>query len=93
MGPIDFFWHLANLFATSVLFGMVLATLGKLLWRRALAACRWWRLATWAGLAAALATLAGLAVFGRDGRMATYAAMVLAGAAVLAWAGRGRFDP
>jgi hypothetical protein len=32
-------------------------------------------------------TLGGLLVFGRDGRMATYALMVLAGAAAVGWVG------
>ncbi len=42
-----------------------------------------------AALAGAAVTLAGLVVFGRDGRMATYAAMVLACAFTLWWRGFG----
>jgi hypothetical protein len=37
-----------------------------------------------------VALLGGLVLSGRDGRMATYAAMVLANAAALGWAGFGR---
>lgn len=88
MGPIDFAWHLANLFAVSLLFGLCVAAGAKLLWRRALTQWSWLRLAAAVAGASALVTLGGLLLFGRDGRMATYAAMVLAAAAVLAWAGR-----
>lgn len=90
MGPIDFFWHLLNLFAVSLLFGLVAAALAKLLWRRSLAGVPWWRLAMAAGGAAAVVTVTGLVVFGRDGRMATYGLMLPAGAVALAWAGRRR---
>ena len=91
MGPIDFLLHLANLFAVSLLFGGVAAGGAKLIWRQALAGVEWWRLAAWVAGAGAVVTVAGLVVFGRDGRMATYALMVPAGALALAWAGfRGR---
>jgi hypothetical protein len=90
MDAIDFFWHLANLFAVSVLLGGVTAAGAKLLWRRALVSVSLPRLAATVGAAAALVTLAGLVVFGRDGRMATYGLMVLATTAVLAWFTRGR---
>jgi hypothetical protein len=91
MGPIDFLLHLANLFAVSLLFGGMAAGGAKLIWRQALAGMAWWRLAAWVAGAGAVVTVAGLVVFGRDGRMATYALMVPAGAAAVAWAGfRGR---
>jgi hypothetical protein len=90
MDAIDFFWHLANLFAVSLLLGAVAAAGAKLLWRRALAMVSLLRLAGTVAAAAALVTLGGLVVFGRDGRMATYGLMVLATAAVLAWFTRGR---
>ena len=49
----------------------------------------WRRLASWATGAGALTLLAGLVIFGRDGRVATYAAIVVASAAALWWAGFG----
>ncbi len=49
----------------------------------------WRRLATVAAAAAAAVVLLGLVVFGRDGRMATYAGMVLATAGALWWRGFG----
>ena len=87
MGPIDLFWHLANLLAPALGMALIAPTLAKLLWRDALRAVPWAALAGWVGAADAGVLLAGLAVQGRDGRMATYAAMVLVSAAVLWWRG------
>ena len=86
MGALDLVWHLGNLFAVAVLFGLVASAGAKLIWRRSLGAIAWKHLALGVCAAAMVVTLAGLLVFGRDGRMATYALMVVAGAAVLAWA-------
>ena len=87
MGPLDAFWHLANLFVPALALGALTAALAKLLWRRELAAVRWRRLAGAAGAAGALVTLAGLVLLGRDGKMATYGAMVVACALTLWWQG------
>jgi hypothetical protein len=87
MGPIDAAWHLLGLFAPALLLGAIAAGAAKLLWRAELKAVPWRRLATWAAAAAALATVLGLALTGRDGRMLTYAAMVAAATLALWWAG------
>jgi hypothetical protein len=87
VSPIDAGWHLLNLFVPALGLGLLAAAGSKLLWRRELAAVRWWRLALAAGGAAAGVTLAGLFWFGQDGRMATYGAMVLAAALALWWRG------
>ncbi len=89
MGPLDAVWHLANLFLPALMLGAFAAALAKLLWRRELTGVSWRRLAGIAALAAAAVVLLGLVVFGRDGRMATYAGMVLATAAALWWRGFG----
>ena len=47
------------------------------------------RLASWASGAGLAALVAGLLLFGRDGRMATYLLLVLASAAALWWSGFG----
>ena len=91
MGPLDALWHLANLFLPALMLAALSAGLAKLLWRRDLARVRWLALAGTAAVAGCGVTLAGLLVFGRDGRMATYAALVLACAAALWW--RGFFRP
>jgi hypothetical protein len=87
MGPLDALWHLLNLFVPAVATGLLAAAAAKLLWRRELAPVPWSRLAGPAALAGSVVTLAGLVVFGRDGRMATYGAMVLATALTLWWRG------
>lgn len=85
MGLIQAFTHVINLFMPALLLGAISAGLAKLAWRHELAAVPWWRLAAWAAAGASLVTLAGLVAFGQDGRIATYAGMVVAAAAAL-WA-------
>lgn len=87
MGPIDAFWHLSNLLLPAVMMGLLCAGLAKLVWRRALRSVPYRRLATWATGAGVAALLVGWAAFGRDGRMASYALLVVSTAAALAWAG------
>ena len=87
MGPLDVFWHLANLLAPALGLALIAPTLAKLLWRDALRSRPWARLAGWVFAADAGVVLAGLALLGRDGRMTTYAAMVITTAAVLWWRG------
>ena len=87
MGPLDVFWHLANLLAPALGMALIAPTLAKLLWRDALRTVPWAPLAGWVGGANALVLLGGPALLGRDGRMATYVAMVVASATVLWWRG------
>ena len=87
MRAADAFWHLTNFFAPALFLGAVAAAMTRLIWRRELAPGSGLRLWAWASAAAAIASVAGLVVFQRDGRMATYAAMVVACALALWWAG------
>ena len=89
MGPIDALNHLLGLFLPALAVGGATAALAKLAWRNDLRAASWARLAGWSAGACALASLAGLVVFGRDGMVATYGVMVLASALGLLWAGFG----
>ena len=84
------FWHVVNFAAVPLALGAVAAWLAKIAWRRELAGVGWWPLAWPAGAAALAAAIGGLVVTGRDGRIATYAAMVLACATALLWRGVGR---
>ena len=94
MQAVDAFWHLTNFFAPALFLGAFAAALTTAIWRREIGPARVWRLWGWASLASALVSVAGLAVFGRDGRIATYAAMVVACALALWWAGfRGGGKP
>lgn len=89
MGPLDAFWHLLNFAVPALGVGGLAALAAKLLWRRELQRASWWRLAAWASAAGLAALVAGLLVFGRDGRMAAYLMLVLSSACALWWAGFG----
>ena len=90
MGPLDAIWHLFNLFVPAIGMGLIAPSLAKLVWRRALKSVPWRPLALWTTAACALVTVAGLVITGHDGRMSTYAGMVLATTLVLWWRGLGR---
>ena len=95
MGPIDLLWHLLNFFAPAVGMGLIAPMLAKLLWRRALVGASWTRLIGGVTAACAAVLVTGLVVFGHDGKMATYGAMVLVCALTL-WGlgfGMGRSRP
>jgi hypothetical protein len=87
MGPLDAAWHLLGFVAPALLLGMLAAAGAKLVWRRELAGAAWLRLARDAAIANVAVLVAGLAITGHDGRMATYAAMVAACALALWWRG------
>ena len=89
MGFLDALGHLANFLLPAVMLAALTAGLAKLLWRGALAGVPWRRLAGHAALAGLLALVGGLVLQGRDGRMATWAALVVANAIGLWWAGFG----
>lgn len=87
MGPLDALWHLLNFIAPALAVALLGASLAKLSWRRELAGVPWRRLVLWTAAAGALVLVAGLVIFGRDGKMATYGALVVASAIALWWAG------
>ncbi len=88
MSAIDAFWHLLGLFLPALGTGLIAATAAKwLFWRAELRSVRWLRLVAWPVVAGSLALLGGLLILGRDGRMASYGAMVAASALALWWAG------
>ncbi len=87
MGPLDALWHLLNFFAPAVGVALGTALLAKLVWRRELAVVSWQRLTLCGSGAGAAALVGGLVVFGRDGKMATYAMLVAATALALWWVG------
>ena len=89
MGPLDAVWHLLNFFAPAAGVALIAVSIAKLLWHRELAATGWLRLVAWVAGVAAGVLVAGLVVFGHDGKMATYVVLVLASALTLWWAGFG----
>ena len=90
MDLLDAVWHLLNFIAPAVAVALLAASLAKLLWRGELAAVSWRSLVLWASLAGLLTLIAGLVLFGRDGKMATYGGLVAASAVTLWWVGFGR---
>ena len=92
MGPLDIANHLLNFVAPAAAVALVLVLGGGLIGSRSPLALAWWlRLGIVfavgvAVLAAGLVVLAaGLALWGRDGKMLTYAALVVA-TATCQWA-------
>lgn len=77
MGPIDFLVHFTNFLAPALFLGLVLPLAARLVLRGSRGG-RFWPQAGLVALAGAAMLGVGLWVFGRDGKMATYAAMVLA---------------
>lgn len=84
---LDLLVHLLNLVAPAFGVAAIGAALAKLLWRRRLAHRRWHVLAAWSFAAGVVVTLVSLAIFGEDGRMATYVALCAACAIALWWSG------
>jgi hypothetical protein len=85
MGPLDATWHLLNFFAPALGVAVVASLLAKLLWRGELRAVPLKRLVIAGSAAGAIALVASLVAFGRDGRMAGHGMLVAACAAALWW--------
>ena len=66
---------------------VLVPTLARLVWWKALGSAGWWRQVRWCALFNALVLVVGLIVMGRDGAMATYAGLVLASALTVWWTG------
>ncbi len=78
MSPLDALWHLLNFLAPAVFMALFSTAASKLIWSRSLRAKAWRKLLLWALLPAIGVAIGGLVLTGRDGAMATYAAMVAA---------------
>ncbi len=87
MGVLDGIWHLLNFVAPALGVALLASSVVKLSWRRDLAGVAWHVMVLAAAAAGVLALTAGLVVFGRDGKMATYAALVVASGLALWWVG------
>ncbi len=87
MDPLDALWHLLNFAAPAFGVAALAAALAKAVWRRELATVPWRRLALAGSVASLAALIAGLVLTGHDGRMSSYAAMLVACALALWWVG------
>jgi len=86
---LAFFGHLTNLLAPALVVAVLLAGVPGRRRRTGDGRHGFWRHVAWSSLAGAAVLLAGLAWFGRDGKIATYAALVLV-QGTMAWFLRGR---
>lgn len=80
MGPIDLLIHLSNFVAPALALALLLAAAGRLLLGREAALVGWWLQVAVNAAVGVLVLIGGLVLFGRDGKVATYAALVVAGA-------------
>ena len=90
MDVIGAFWHLVNLFAPAFGIALLAAAITRLMGTAPLRQGPFGRLWFWPALAMSVVTVAGLAWYGRDGRMGTYVAMLVACALALWGAGLAR---
>ena len=72
-----------------LLLALLAAGSTKLLWRRELSGLTLRSLFGYAAAGTVMTAIAGLVVFGRDGKMLTYLGMVMACAVMLWWRGFG----
>lgn len=87
MGPLDALWHLLNFLEPAFGVPLIAAALTKLLWRRELKAVAFRSLFGWSAAAGVFVWLGGLLILGQDGRMATYAVLILVVGGTLWWRG------
>jgi hypothetical protein len=80
MGPLDTFNHLFNFVAPAAALALVLVPLARLLMPKSAPALSWWAQAAIVFIVGCAVLVAGLWLQGRDGKMSTYAALVLASA-------------
>lgn len=86
LGLLD---HLLNFIAPALVVGLCVAVLAPLVMKKVRPHHTWLTQAAINTVACGLTLLAGLLLFGRDGKMATYAAMVLVCASCQWFAGKG----
>jgi len=77
MSPVALILHVANFIAPALFLALILPLAARLLPGKAASRMAWWRQAALNFGAGVAVLLAGLALHGRDGAMATYAALVV----------------
>jgi hypothetical protein len=76
MGPIDLLIHLSNFMAPALCLALLMALGGRLFVGKGAPVPLWWFQVAVNFIAGFAVLVAGLWFFGRDGKMATYAALV-----------------
>ena len=88
MGPIDLFFHLLNFAAPALVVGLLTALAARIFMKKRPLTQSLYAQAAINFIVCLLVLVGGLWVFGRDGKMATYAALVLACATSQWWMAR-----
>ncbi len=86
MGPLDLSLHLLSFAAPALALALLLALAGRVLFPRQRALFGWWGQVALTSIVGVAVLAAGLWHFGVDGKMATYATLVIAAAAAQ-WVG------
>ena len=89
MGPVDIATHLLNFAAPALFLALLVPTCARLVGWGAAGRSSWWSHVAIDFVAGLVALGVGLVLFGRDGKMLTYAGMVVAVASAQWLAGRG----
>jgi hypothetical protein len=89
MGPLDVFWHLLSFLAPAFAVALGTALAARVLRVDRSVGRGWWAPVAINFVAGVIVLAAGLWYYGRDGKMATYAALVLTVATTQWLAGRG----
>ena len=87
MSFVDALNHALNFLLPALGMALLVPSLARLVWWKALSRAGWLRQVKWASLINVLMLVAGLLVTGRDGAMLTYAGLVLASALTVWWTG------
>ena len=77
MSPLDIFNHLINLVAPALVLGLLVAAAARFLMKKPPQVPVFWAQVAMNSIAGGAALAAGLWLFGVDGKMASYAALVL----------------
>ena len=85
MGPLDALIHLLNFMAPALCLAVLTPSLTRIFTRKVSIAPVWWAQVAINFAFCMLMLVSGLVFFGRDGKMASYAAMVLACASSQTW--------
>mgnify|MGYP003508582545 FL=1 len=78
MGPLDLFFHLLGFVLPALVVGGLLVLVARVFMPKPPSAPAWWLQVAINLVVGVMVLVAGLVFFGRDGKMATYAALVLA---------------
>ncbi len=85
MGPLDLLLHLLNFAAPAACVALLIASVSRIFMKKSPLAYSWWAQAAINFIVGLVTLTAGLWLFGRDGKMASYAALVVCNATSQWW--------